>query len=84
MATSSIPITSEYVTVSPKIEDGQLSEELFESSSFLFLHLKSMHICIYRTMCYKVEDVIVKVLAKKHDQAAAKGTPESVWFMKRA
>lgn len=40
--------------------------------------------CIYRTMCYKVEDVIVKVLAKKHDQAAAKGTPDSVWFMKRA
>lgn len=27
---------------------------------------------IYRTMCYKVEDIIVKVLAKKHDQAVIK------------
>ena len=27
---------------------------------------------IYQTMCYKVEDVIVKVLAKKLDQAAVK------------
>ena len=70
------------ITIIPRLEDKTetiVGAHLIKTS-FTYGNgsLRPLNQCIYRTMCYKVEDVIVKVLAKKHDQAAAKGTPDSV------